>query len=142
MRVQELSKLLGRGQADADGAAAWAVLLPWHKLVLGRWGVQWQECNGVCKRSRSCGEDIAKVCALELHLRHRRRDRRVSMSMWDAKTAEGTGGWTKAQVSIGGDQGLIREWKGLRQKKSHGRPVALTGKERQNMFAVLSGGGS
>ena len=48
--------------------------------------------------------------------------------MWGTRTAEGTGGWTKAQYTkVRVKLGLLEEWKALWQTKSHGRSVALRG---------------
>ena len=53
--------------------------------------------------------------------------------MWDVRTAEGTGGWTKARVNISEDQDVIEEWKGLRQKRAMADQSHFE-QEQQNMF--------
>ena len=42
----------------------WAALLSWHRIVLGWWSSQQQECNSVCRGSELCGEDCVQLCAL------------------------------------------------------------------------------
>ena len=39
-------------------------LLSWHRIVSGWWSSQQQRCDGVCRGSKSCGDDYAQLCAL------------------------------------------------------------------------------
>ena len=63
------------------------------------------------------------------------------MSMWAVRTAGGIGVWTMLWQSIGEDQGLLGEFKGLWQTMSHSRSVGLQGESDGTcLFAGLSVG--
>ena len=97
-------------------------------------------CRGttLCRGGRALGIGGAMVCAEALnrvewtmnscvHLctqgalgrtgfrRHRRRDRRALLSMWETRTSEGTGG-PKQKIE---DRQLCGKWRSLRQTKCH-----------------------
>ena len=78
----------------------WAALLSWHSIVSGWWSSRQQRCKDACGGTESCGEDCIRLCVLCTQSalgrtgfrRHRRRDRRALLSMWETRTSEGTGG--------------------------------------------------